>query len=621
MLLENSLNLVFLFISLLLILFGVSRSWQYRKKPLGLYAFVLILGLSFWITTSFVEHIVPVFSVQVNAMKLSYIGLSVVAMAWLAFVIRYTNRNKIITRTVEAVTLLFLSILPITTAVIMWVNEHLMWLNIRWENSVVPPILQPDNGIWFWVNITYMYAIFCAGLIFLAFHFLQLKGIYRKQAGTILAIGGICWGCNILYTLGVEPFKYLDMTPLVFSLTAFFYFIVLGRIDVLDMVPIAHDTIFNNIGDGVVVMDELHKIIDLNSTAEDIFNYKKLNIVGQSYNSVFTEYTGLPEINNEVQETHTMFNDGKGGLRFYEVRLSPIVLQQRSNGYILILHDETERIKLEAELKERVRLEIELFERERANQLLEMKVNERTEQLVEAVAIAKASSQTKAKFLANMSHELRTPLVAIIGFSQMLQEEHLGGLNQKQAEYITDIVNSGKHLLSLINDILDLSRAQEGKMELEKSLVNIENLLYNSRAVFKDSVQTNHVKMTIHVTKDVEDIQIMADERRLKQVMLNLLSNAVKFSPEGGVIKIQANKKDDKVFISVADSGVGISPEEQKYIFTEFYQINNDIRKNTPGSGLGLTICKNIVEKHGGNIWVESEGANKGSRFIFTLPV
>jgi signal transduction histidine kinase len=158
-------------------------------------------------------------------------------------------------------------------------------------------------------------------------------------------------------------------------------------------------------------------------------------------------------------------------------------------------------------------------------------------------------------------------------------------------------------------------------MELDKDAVNIKNLLQNSQSIMKDRAQAQNIRMEVQVSKEIEDLEIMVDERRVKQVMLNLLSNAVKFSPDGGTITIQVSRAVNEIIISVADSGIGINPEEQKKIFQEFYQVNNDIKNNTPGTGLGLTICKNIVEQHGGKIWVESEGLKKGSRFIFSLPV
>jgi len=221
-----------------------------------------------------------------------------------------------------------------------------------------------------------------------------------------------------------------------------------------------------------------------------------------------------------------------------------------------------------------------------------------------------------------MSHELRTPLNAVIGFSQVLQEQYFGKLNEKQAEYVGDILESGQHLLSIINDILDLSQIEAGKMELKLSGVKIKDLLERSLVMIKEKALVHSIKLDIDITRDLEGLEITADARRLKQVMFNILSNAVKFTPNGGAIRLECRKEGKELIISVSDTGIGIAPEEQERVFDEFYQVISGIRKDkSSGTGLGLSVTKSIVEMHGGRIWVESEGLGKGSRFSFTLSI
>jgi signal transduction histidine kinase len=228
-----------------------------------------------------------------------------------------------------------------------------------------------------------------------------------------------------------------------------------------------------------------------------------------------------------------------------------------------------------------------------------------------------AANRHKSEFLANMSHELRTPLNAIIGFSEVLQERLFGELNDKQSEYTDDILSSGRHLLSLINEILDLSKVEAGRMELEMASFDLPLAIDNARTFVRERA-TKH-GITLDVSVDERLGEFIGDERKIKQILLNLLSNAVKFTPEGGRIAIDARQSNGAVEIAVSDTGVGISPEDQLKIFEEFRQVGTDYAHKVEGTGLGLTLAKKFVELHGGKIWVESE-LGKGSTFTFTLP-
>jgi len=227
------------------------------------------------------------------------------------------------------------------------------------------------------------------------------------------------------------------------------------------------------------------------------------------------------------------------------------------------------------------------------------------------------ASQHKSEFLANMSHELRTPLNAIIGFSEVLSERMFGEINEKQAEYIGDIFESGRHLLSLINDILDLSKIEAGRMELEPTEFELPSAIDNAMTLVKERAHRRRIALVRTVDERLG--MIRADERKVKQVLLNLLSNALKFTPEGGQIDVRAELRDGTAQVSVKDTGVGIAPEHQETVFEEFRQVGT-AAKNVEGTGLGLAISRKFIELHGGRIWVESQ-VGAGSTFTFTLPV
>jgi two-component system NtrC family sensor kinase len=228
-----------------------------------------------------------------------------------------------------------------------------------------------------------------------------------------------------------------------------------------------------------------------------------------------------------------------------------------------------------------------------------------------------AASQHKSEFLANMSHELRTPLNAIIGFSEVLTERMFGELNEKQEEYLKDIYSSGTHLLSLINDILDLSKIEAGRMELELTDFHLPTALDNALMLVRE--RAGRRSITLQTSVDEQLGEVRADERKIRQVVLNLLSNAIKFTPDGGRIEVGALPRDGYVEVSVADTGVGIAPEDQEAVFEEFRQVGT-AEKKAEGTGLGLTLCRKFIELHGGRIGVKSQ-LGAGSTFTFTIPV
>jgi signal transduction histidine kinase len=227
------------------------------------------------------------------------------------------------------------------------------------------------------------------------------------------------------------------------------------------------------------------------------------------------------------------------------------------------------------------------------------------------------ASQHKSEFLANMSHELRTPLNAIIGFSEVLGERMFGDLNAKQDEYLKDIHASGQHLLSLINDILDLSKIEAGKMELELSDFDLPTTIDNALMLVRERAARRSIEL--HTAVDERLGQVQADERKIRQVLLNLLSNAIKFTPESGRIEVGAKPVDRSVEVSVSDTGVGIATDDQEAIFEEFRQVGT-AEKKVEGTGLGLALSRKFIELHGGKIWVKSQ-VGMGSTFTFTVPV
>ena len=346
----------------------------------------------------------------------------------------------------------------------------------------------------------------------------------------------------------------------------------------------------------VVIADREGRIEYANPHTTEVTGYAAGELVGK-HTRVFKSGLHSPEFYAEMWATLTagrkwhgeLCNRRKSGELFWELAsIAPV--KGPSGGvthYVAVKEDITERRRV-------------------------------MEALDAARQSADSASRAKSDFLANMSHELRTPLTSIIGFSEVLQDQTFGGLNAKQSKYVDNVLAASRHLLSLINDILDMAKVEAGRMELELSTIRLGALLDSSVVLIREKALRRW--LTVH-TEAPDDLVVRADERKLKQVLFNLLSNAVKFTPERGEVFVTAARIGDAVQVSVADTGAGIKPEDQSRLFREFLQLHPEDAREHEGTGLGLAVCRRLVGLHGGQIWVESAGAGMGSTFRFTIPM
>ncbi len=401
------------------------------------------------------------------------------------------------------------------------------------------------------------------------------------------------------------------------------------------------------------VSDDLDRdeFLDVNQSFLETTGYMREEVIGKSA----LELGLLPDPRTREKFVRRLMTDGvvteadlkittRDGGRRYALGSMEFVPIRGERCVLIVSQDITERQRAEEELKHH-REHLEELVEQRTSELtkvvvdLESEITERKRvesALMEATDRAEAASRAKSDFLANMSHELRTPLNAIIGFAELLITEPDGSLDEGQKEKLSYVLDSAWHLLSLINDILDLSKVEAGKMALELSDFDLAKVLRNSPAMFREKCMNHFIKMETEIEEGIECIR--ADQRKIKQVIFNLLSNAVKFTPEGGTVTLCARNitreqaeqhcedleiPDDEITgfveISVVDTGIGIAREEQGRLFQPFQQIDSSFTRRYAGTGLGLKLSKEFVELHGGRIRVESE-SGEGSIFTFIIP-
>lgn len=384
----------------------------------------------------------------------------------------------------------------------------------------------------------------------------------------------------------------------------------------------SYKNLFSSLQDVIITVDTEHKIITANQPAmRDMFGYELEDIAGKSTRMLYADDQGhnlmsikisvmgdpdVPVIADEILKT-------KSG-NFFIGELSINKLKNNKGdflGYIKTVKDITERKRMEMEVRE-------------YSEHLEEIVKQRTREANDAKIRADEANRAKSDFLASMSHELRTPLNSIIGFSEVLLDELLGKLNETQKENVGYILSSGRHLLSLINDILDLSKVEAGKMELELSEIVLKDILNATLTMQWERAMRHGIRLSMSMGPGTEII-ISVDERKLKQILFNLLSNALKFTPDGGEVSVKTRRATDDasgdfIEISVTDTGIGIKPEDMNKLFREFSQLDSAYNRSYAGTGLGLALARKLVELHGGRIWAESE-AGKGSKFTFSLPL
>jgi two-component system CheB/CheR fusion protein len=366
------------------------------------------------------------------------------------------------------------------------------------------------------------------------------------------------------------------------------------------------ESIINTIREPLIVLDQDLRVVSVSRAFYEFFKVNPEETVGQLIYDLGNKQWNIPKLrellenilpkkatfdNYEVE--HVFANIGRRIMLLNARQIQRVLGKERI--ILLSIEDITGRRDIENGL-------------------------ERAREELKALTIElKRAATAKSEFLANMSHELRTPLNSINGFSEVLFDETFGPLNEKQKKYVNNVLTSGKHLLLLINQILDMAKVESGKMKLSITNLPMKNLLTEISLLVADMAGKKNLQIKLDLADDLPVIE--ADELKVKEIIYNLLSNAVKFTPEGGKIGIRAKRVNETIEVEVWDTGAGIASENMEKIFEGFFRVDTPYSRVTEGTGLGLPLSKKMVELHGGKFMVKSKGLNQGTLVRFTLPV
>jgi PAS domain S-box-containing protein len=597
----------------------VFLAWQRIGEP-GARAFMVAMGsVALWSFAYAFEVMNSTLAGKLPWHCLIYMASSILPAFWLVFLLQQEEWPK--ARLRRWIGLLMIE--PVLYSILTWTNDlvlpwinaphHLLWYSITVSDGPGLPLLELGRGIGFYIHTIYTYGLVILSMV-IVMRLLKRESSTLSYWQVTFLVGGI------FAPIVANAAHLLQLNPLPINMTSF-ALITMGiavgwfafRFELWDIIPAAHDAIFEHMHDGVIVVNQKNLIVDLNPAAAQLLNFGEERVTHFPLEAIFPQWHRLAGLQALLQERGSIaptafelkLSDTEP--RYIELIVSDLRdRRQRINGRLLTMRDITRRREMEAALQ---------AERD----LLTERVAERTSDLREANAQLERAARLKDEFVANMSHELRTPLNTILGLSEAMQEQVYGGLTPRQERALTNIEESGRHLLSVINDVLDVSKIEAGKLKLEAGPIAVDSLCQAALNFVKQSALNREQLLMLELDPVVKIVY--GDERRLKQILVNLLNNAVKFTPIGGQIglRVHGNAAEDLVQFTIWDTGVGIAAEDMGKLFEPFVQIDSRLSRQYEGTGLGLALVYRMTKLHGGSVTVESE-VGKGSHFTVSLP-
>jgi signal transduction histidine kinase len=555
------------------------RIWGLRSIP-GTYGLMLAVGC---VTEWSLAYTMEIFSIgmaeKILWAKLQYLGISYVALGMLIFTMHYSGHGDWLTHTRTTVLALIAGIGLIFAVTNEW--HHLIWTNIQFTNDLPFGPLDLQHGALFYFVVIFEYIL--VAIITILFFQIATRShsLYQSQSRIMLTGMAFPWAANFMYIAGLNPLPSLDLTPIALTLANLFLSISFLRYRFMDLRPIAQNSVFNAIQDGVVVLDNKERIIDINPVATFIFQ-DAIDLLGREIKTLIPEWSKWRMTNPHGEIKQEISIHLAGIPLTFSLRTTSMLDQRgKPNGRILLISDITEQ-------------------------------KQAHEQIMEA-------SHLKSQLLANLGHDLRSPLGAIIGYAEMLKDGSFGPMSQNQVKASSEILDGANQLLSFINNLVGQAQIETGKIILREYPFDVNEVVGPLLSTLNFHAYKKGLALVEYIDPALPQ-RLVGDQFWLRQIVMNLVHNAVKFTEKGSVTVRFVKCDKDFWSIQVADTGIGIPLEAQKRVFEAFEQVNSMENSKQSGFGLGLSIVAKLTSIMNGKIELESE-AGKGCTFTIILPL